>query len=170
MLELTAVAIVPATAVRLHPMPSDEVGRAALLFNEVWDILDLTERSPEDNEQMLSAALESRNLWRPSGTPKNHAISDWQVSRVYAELDDGANALAFAAMSLALCEAHQLGAFLTGYAHEAIARSHSVLGDSAMARRHLHQATIQAGRLADQGERQMLDDELADVERLLRMN
>ena len=148
-------------------MSSGDLARAAVLFNEVWDILDQTERSPLDNEHMLSAALESRNLWRPSGSPTNHAISDWQVSRVYAELGDGANALTFAEMSLAVCDAHELGAFLKGYAHEAIARSYVVSADPASARRHIHQATIQAGRVAEEGERRLLDDDLADIERRL---
>lgn len=148
-------------------MSHETAKQAAALFNEVWDYLELSPRSPADDQAMIEAALESRRLWREVGTPKNHAISDWQVARVYAEAGDAETARAFGEMSLALCQGHDLGPFLIGYAHEAIARAHAVAGDAPSARRHLHQATIQAGRLESDDERTMLDDDLAAVESII---
>lgn len=148
-------------------MELDRTRQAATLFNQVWDLLDADARSEDDETTMIETALESRRLWREVGTPKNHAISDWQVARVYAAVGDGEKARAFGEMSLALCEAHDLGPFLTGCAHEAIARAHAVAGEAPLARRHIHQATAQAGKIADAEERQLLDDDLADIERTL---
>lgn len=77
------------------------------------------------------------------------------------------SALAFAEMSLALCETHDLGPFLTGFAHEGIARAHAVAGNSPLARRHIHLATIIAGNLTEPAERQMLDDDLGAIEAMI---
>ena len=77
---------------------------------------------------MLAAALASRHHWRQVGEPKNFAISEWQVSRVLAVLGQGELARSFAQSGLDLCLDHDLGAFLTAYAYESLARAASVSG------------------------------------------
>ncbi len=148
-------------------MTHEVATEAARLFDRAWDLLERVDRTEQESQLMVEAALESRTLWRQVGTPANHAISDWQLARVYAVLGDAGSSQAFAQMALAQCETHELGPFLTGYAHEAIARAHALAGEAPLARRHLHLATVWAGRLEDPDQRRLLDHDLLEVEALL---
>lgn len=137
---------------------------AAKLFNDTWTELDKDERQPGDNRFLLAAALGSWYHWRKVGTPREFAISDWQVARVFAVLGDAARAGEYAESSLRWCAEHRLGAFLTGYAHEGLARAAIAAGDLSLARRHLATATAQAGKIEDPAERALLDADLLELD------
>jgi hypothetical protein len=134
------------------------------LFNQTWDLLDSADRSTDDDAEMLAAALGSRHHWRQIGEPKNFAISDWQVSRVFAVTGAGDLARSFASQSLALCEIHDLGPFLAGYAHEGLARAALVDGDEATALEHLAQARSLAVQVADKESRALLEADVTELE------
>lgn len=134
------------------------------LFNQTWDLLDAADRSTDDDAEMLAAALGSRHHWRQIGEAKNFAISDWQVSRVFAVTGAAELARSFAAQSLALCETHDLGPFLAGYAHEGLARAALVEGDEAVAIGHLEKARSLAVQVADKENRALLEADLTELE------
>ena len=134
------------------------------LFNRAWDLLDTADRTTDQNAALLAAALGSRHHWRQIGEPKNFAISDWQVSRVFAVAGAGELARAFAAQSLALCEQHNLSAFLHGYAHEALARAALVDGDEPTAIEHLATAREFAAGVTDDDDRTLLERDLEELE------
>ena len=56
-------------------------------FNEAWDYLDKKSRDAQEERQMLHLAHASRYHWGLVGTPKDQAIGDWQISRIYATLN-----------------------------------------------------------------------------------
>ena len=148
-----------------EPSPEELARYAAVLapaaFNRTWELLDLAERSPEQEEEMLAATFAQRHHWYQVGTPLNRAVADWQVARVLAVLGYAELADRFARHSLRICETHDLPPFFTGYAHEAIARAADVMDDFETVRRHTEQARRYAAQVADPEERTML---LTDVE------
>ncbi|MDH3517894.1 MAG: hypothetical protein OEM66_03120 [Acidimicrobiia bacterium] len=137
---------------------------ASLLFNEAWAGLERPDREPGDERIMLAAALGSWYHWRQVGTPREFAVSDWQVARVFAVLGDARRAAEFAESSRRWCAEHGLGPFLTGYAYEALARAAIAGGDLSLARRHLASATTRAGKITDTDDRALLDADLGELD------
>jgi hypothetical protein len=134
------------------------------LFNRTWDLLDTADRTTDQDAELLAAALGSRHHWRQVGEPKNFAISDWQVSRVFAVSGAADLARAFAAQSLQLCHEHDLSAFLHGYAYEGLARAALVGGDEATALAHIASARRFAADVTDDEDRTLLERDLDELE------
>ena len=109
-------------------------------FNGTWDLIEKTDRTPEDDVRMIHMAHASRFHWGEIGTPLNFARGDWQISRVYAILDQGENALTYANSSLHLCMDNDIGDFDLAFAYEAMARAFTVLGNAEMVEKHLELA------------------------------
>lgn len=101
------------------------------LFNRTWNLIEKQERTEEDDDTMLYAAMASRYHWGIVGTPLNFARGEWQISRVYAILGKAEAALHHARKSEKLCLEHDLGAFDLGFAYEAMARAYAVSGETA---------------------------------------
>jgi hypothetical protein len=132
-------------------------------FNEAWQLLDLAEPSREDEEAMLAATFAQRYHWYRVGTPRNQAIADWQVSRVAAVLGYADLALRFGERSLATCLDNDLDAFVTGFAHEAIARAAADVDDVEMFTEHLEAAKEKLAEIEDPEERDTLEADLAEM-------
>jgi len=147
-------------------MSDDTVAHISLakeLFNLTWDLLDRTDRSPEDDLKMLGSALASWELWRRAGEPRNHAISDWQVSRVFALLGDAVWAARYAEQGLDLCRTHDLGPFLVAYAWESVARAASLAGDAERCAGAMSASRTAADLIDDGDDRQLILDDLAEL-------
>jgi hypothetical protein len=103
---------------------------AAGLFIDVWRLLDLPKRRPEQDDEMLHAAHASRYHWGNVGEPVTLARGEWLCSRVYAVLGRP---------EPAIWHAHRCLDLLTDFgggedwdeaaAYEALARAYSVAGD-----------------------------------------
>jgi hypothetical protein len=132
-------------------------------FNEAWELLDLAEPSREEEEAMLAATFAQRYHWYQVGSPRNQAIADWQVSRVAAVLGYADLALRFAERSLATCIDHDLDAFVTGFAHEAIARAAADVDDVEMFTEHLEAAKEKLSEIEDPEERDVLEADLTEM-------
>jgi hypothetical protein len=129
-------------------------------FNETWTLLDLEERDRPQEEDMIALALAQRYHWYQVGTPRNQAISDWQVSRVFAVLGYAELAQRFGERSLALAKDHDLGPFVAGFAHEAIARAAASVDDLATFEEHLAFARSELEKIEDEEERGALQSDL----------
>lgn len=138
---------------------------AAVCFNRTWELLDQPDRTEAETAEMINTAHASRYHWsmRPDVEPLNLAISDWQLSRVYAVAGDAETASGYAVASLHLCEQYELPAFNRGYAHEGLARAALVAGDAESRDRHLAAALEAAEAIEDEDHRSLL---LADLEDL----
>jgi hypothetical protein len=66
--------------------PQDHRKLAASFFNETWRLLNLTDRSDNQDAQMIHCAHASRMHWELVGDSKNRAIGEWQTARVYSIL------------------------------------------------------------------------------------
>lgn len=138
---------------------------SALCFNRAWELIEQSDRTEAETAEMIFTAHASRYHWtmRDDGEPLNLAISDWQLSRVYALVGDADNAARYAAASLRRCAEEDLPPFYVGYAHEGLARAADVAGDGEDRDRHLAAASEAAASIEDEEDRSLL---LADLEDL----
>ncbi|HSK24974.1 MAG TPA: hypothetical protein VK906_17445 [Egicoccus sp.] len=160
----------PATAPPLDLAPTALTGEqhrrvAIALFNRAWDLLALTERSPELDDELLHTAHASRLHWTAAGGDATRlATGEWQCARVYAVLGRAEPAEWHAGRALAICRAATITGFLEGAAYEALARAALVAGDAEAARRWAEQARAIAEGLDDEEDREVLTADLDDLD------
>ncbi len=132
-------------------------------FNRTWDLLDLAERTPSQDREILLLAHASLWHWtqREDFGDRQLSVGLWMLARVHAVLGLGDVARHHAAACLAASEGEP--PFYLAYAHEALARAAGVTGDEAGKARHLESAWILATRIEDPGEREMLERDLASL-------
>jgi hypothetical protein len=139
---------------------------AVTCFNKTWAYLEKN-RNTDERQQMLHLAHASRFHWGLVGTPKNFAISDWQISRVYADLEQPDLALQFAKSSLEVCEKNNLSEFLCS-AYEGMARAHAVARNNGAATSYLKKARAQLDSAdIDKEDRKVYLDQIRETEQLL---
>lgn len=117
---------------------------------------------------MLHLAHASRYHWGLVGTPRNQAVGDWQISRVYAALGQHDLSLQFAESSLEIAKKNRLSEILPT-AYEAIARAHTVAGNRKEARTNLDKALNLLGSPnIDEEDRKIYMAQIRDTEKMLR--
>jgi hypothetical protein len=136
---------------------------AADLFNQVWTLMEQSDRSSADDDRMLHTAHASRYLWGEVGEPVNRARGEWQVSRVYCLLGRAEPALHHAQRCLDECVANDLGGFDIAYAHGALARAQALAGDRAAAAGSRLRAEQAAAAIEDADDRALLVADLATL-------
>ena len=133
-------------------------------FNGTWDLLDKTERTPLEDARMVHMAHASRYHWGEIGTPLNLARGDWQLSRVYAVLGEGVNALKYGQSCLQTCKENGITDFDLAFAFEATARAFSVLGEADQRDRHLQMARQAGEVIAREEDKQYFFSELHTIQ------
>jgi hypothetical protein len=133
-------------------------------FNGTWDLLDKTRRTPAEDARMVHMAHASLYHWGEIGTPLNFARGDWQISRVYAVLGEGVNALKYAQSCLQLCQENGIADFDLAFAFEAAARAFAVLGEATQRDRHLQLAQQAGEAIAKEDDKQYFFSELATIQ------
>jgi hypothetical protein len=133
------------------------------LFNYTWSLLDQKKRSSDEVDQMVHAAHASRYHWGQAGTPRNRAIGEWQISRVYSTLGRAEPALYHGRRGLEIARRSRLSRFHLAYAYEALARASAVAGQRRARDRYLREARRIAPTVRDQDDRRMLLEDLATV-------
>jgi hypothetical protein len=135
------------------------------LFNHVWTLLELPERTREQEDELVHAAHASRHHWAQVGEPKNLARGEWQVSRAYAAVGRAEPALHHARRCLEILEEESADGedWDVPFAHEALARAFLVAGDTEAAEHHLAVARELGASIADAEDREHLERELAKL-------
>jgi hypothetical protein len=135
------------------------------LFNHVWTLLGTTDRTLEQDDEMINSAHASRHHWSQVGTNANIARGEWQISRVYCVLERAEPALHHAGRCLAYCESDpdSLEDWDLPFAYEALARAHAVAGNSAESRRFAARAQELGERIEDEEDRELLARDLATL-------
>ena len=140
---------------------------AVALFNHVWSLLEVADRTPAQTDELIHAAHASRFHWgRADGSATvNLGRGEWQCSRVYATLGRGEPALWHAQRCLAYAEATGGGQedWDLAAAHEAMARAHAVAGDIAAAATSKARAIVALEGVADQDDRDVVEGDLATL-------
>ena len=98
-------------------------------FNKTWDYIDMTNRTEEDNLEMIHTAHASRYLWGQVGEPLNFERGEWQIAKVYFLLGKGEQALYHAKACLKICEDNDIKDFDIVFTYEAMASAYKLLND-----------------------------------------
>ena len=132
----------------------------ASCFNGVRELIDKPNRSPDEDRLMVSMCHASLYHWqqRPDCTSRSLSIGYWQLSRVYALLGEADNARKYGRLCLAHSQNEE--PFYLGYAYEALTRAEFLAGNRAVAEEGLTLARLQAAKVIDAGEREMLRKDL----------
>jgi len=145
----------------LDPVVERQV--AVDLFNHVWRLLDIEQRTAAEDDALVHAAHASRWHWGRVGGPEQWTIGEWQCSRVYAVLGRGEPALFHAQRCLDLCNDSGLDSFVPASAHEALARAYAVLGDVEQAQIERNRAYQLAVELDDDDDRAVIEADLSTL-------
>jgi hypothetical protein len=132
-------------------------------FNQAWDYINKSERTQEDDEEMIRLSLASTWHWtkRPDCTNVNRSISLWQNSRVYALAGQPDNARRYGQMCLDVSQNSDLPPFYLGYAYEALARAERMGGDPQVVKALVIEARRLAEQVTEEEDRSLL---LADLD------
>ena len=137
-------------------------------FNSAWDILDKKSISSEEELTMLHLAHSSRYHWGLVGGPRERAIADWQVSRVYAKINEPSLAMKFARSCLETSKEHGLSNQEEN-SYEALARAFATARDYSRARSYAERAQAKLDRLEiDDEDREILQGQLDDTRALIK--
>jgi hypothetical protein len=145
--------------------PEEERRLGVDLFNGAWKLMELPERTSEQDDELIHTAHASAYHWMQVGTPANRARSEWQLSRVYVVLGRAEPALHHARRCLEICESNPdaMEDWDLPYAHEALARAHALAGEADEAGRHAATARELAGAVAGAKDREHLEEDLATL-------
>jgi len=137
-------------------------------FNEAWDYLDKKNRTADDEQQMLHLAHASRYHWGLVGTARNKAVGDWQLSRVYAALNEPRLALHFAKSCLEITQKNNLLENLPS-AYEGMARAYAVAKEKRSAMDYIKKAREALDKTAmTKEDKKVYADQIDETEALLK--
>jgi hypothetical protein len=137
------------------------------LNNGMWDNIEdgtVGPASPEeDREMMLYSAYASAYHWRHVGDHANWARGEHLISRMAVKIGENATALRHAHRCLELVAAHpdEMEDWDAPFAHEALARALVATGNAEAGRRHLTTAMELTAAVGSEGDRAVLEGELA---------
>jgi len=145
---------------------TDDASTAARLFSDVWRLMEMEDRSPDEDVLMVHQAHASLYHWlsAPGTGPAQVVRGEWLCSRVYAVLRRAEPALFHARRALEVCRRHGIADWDLGYVYEALARAAAVAGDVAAGRKLLETAYAALSGIAGADDRELLMDDLASVE------
>ena len=132
-------------------------------FNQTWDYIEKSSRSPEEELAMLHAAITSLWHWtqRDDVTDENLSVGHWQVSRVFNLIQQPDNARTYGLLSLKY--ARELTPFLKGYAYETLARAEMQAGNRVAMYYYLEKAREMAQGITDREDLQLLLNDLDSI-------
>ncbi|MEO2075358.1 MAG: hypothetical protein ABGX20_08150 [Bacillus sp. (in: firmicutes)] len=134
-------------------------------FNAVWDLLDLPQRTKEEEEKMIHLAHTSFWHWTQveEHTAKNLSIGYWQLSRVYSTAGLGERAVYYGNQCLEVSLEHNIEPFYIGYAYEALCRAYALLGQTDASKEAYSTALIYVEQIVDENSKEMLVKDLQTI-------
>jgi len=138
---------------------------SVICFNKAWELIEKSDRTSEDDEQMIRLSLASHWHWtqRNDYGPKNASIAYWQTSRVFAILGRGNEARRYGQLCLEVSQNKAIPPFFLGYAYEALARSEAVSANPEEMDEYLNLMNQIVEKITDSDEKKMLLDDMAPI-------
>jgi len=135
-------------------------------FNSAWDLIDKSERTPEEDEQMIRLSLASQYHWsqREDSSSTSASIGFWQTSRIYALIGQVDNARRYGQLCLGASQEEGVEPFYLGFAYEALARAEAVAGKEQEMEAFLDKAKSAAEKIDKEDEKKMLLDDLKTIQ------
>jgi len=143
--------------------PLIERALAVALYNSVWALLEMPDRTQAQSDEMIHAAHASRHHWGRVGEPVNLARGEWLCSRVYAVLGRGEPALWHARRCVEILEAAGIDDWDIAAACEAMARASAVSGDLPVARAWAARGREACAAIAEDDDREPIEADLATI-------
>jgi DNA-binding transcriptional MerR regulator len=143
---------------RGKPYPAsadDDLALGKWCYNRTWELIEAEDRTPEDNEEMLTTAFAARFHWSRVGTAANASRAEWQLARVYGLLGNHTESLSHSRRCLQITEAGHLQDFDLAFAYEGMARSLALAGELEEARRFADRAAAAGAQVADDEDKQI---------------
>lgn len=97
--------------------------------NAVWELLDQSNRTEDEDLRMIHAAHASLLHWSEVGTQVNRQRGEWMLARVYAVLKKTDLALQHAQRCLVLTNGETMQDFDRYFAVECMARAYALAGN-----------------------------------------
>jgi DNA-binding transcriptional MerR regulator len=138
------------------------------LYNQTWTLLEIVDRTPEQDDEMLFTTHASSYHWsKAAGTLANAARGQWQIARVYSTLGRAEPALWHARRCLELAEAAAAAGVADDWdvpaALEGLARAQAVAGERADASRTRERARDALAAIVDPEDRELIEQDLASI-------
>jgi hypothetical protein len=139
---------------------------SAHCFNHAWDLIDKSERTSEEDEQMIHLSLASQYHWsqREDFSSTSASIGFWQTSRIYALIGQVDNARRYGQLCLDASQEEGVPPFYLGYAYEALARAEAAGGKEKEMQAFLDLAKSTAEKIDEADEKKMLLDDLETIQ------
>lgn len=141
-------------------------GLAVDLFNRSWRLLELPNRTAEQDDELIHVVHASALHWRECGTAANVSRGEGQCARVYAALGRPEPALHHANRCLALVRAapavHEDWELASAY--EVLAKAHLAAGDRDEAARLAALAADELAGVEDPDDRDVIAAQLAEMD------
>jgi hypothetical protein len=138
-------------------------------FNRIWELMEKSHRSDEDNQEMLRLTFASHWHWtrRDDVDDTKLSVALWMNARVAAVIGMGELALDQARRCLEISGGQDIPPFYLGYAHEALARAHYVRGEASEAAMQLQAAEAVSAAMPEGDEKTWLAADLQELRGLL---
>lgn len=134
-------------------------------FNKAWDLINKSDRTPAEDEEMIRLSLASHYHWtqRDDYSPTSASIGHWQTSRIYAIIGQAENARWYGQMCLEVSQVESVTPFYLGYAYEALARAEAVGGDREKSNQFINEAKAAAENIEKPDDKKQLLDDLGTI-------
>jgi len=132
-------------------------------FNKTWELIEKSNRTRDEDEQMIRLGQASLWHWthRPDCKNMQLSIGYWLLARVQALVGRPEEARRHAD----LCLQHSQGEvpFFVAYAYEALARAEKMAGNTSLMAKYKAEAARLAETVEDADDRKQLIDDLASI-------
>lgn len=137
------------------------------LFNYTWTLIEKSDRTPAETDEMIHAAHASGYHWSKAGTTVNLGRSHWQCARVYSVLGRGEPAVWHATRCVELAEAATAAGEAESWdmpaAYEAMARALAIAGDRTQAEAWRDKARAAVAGIEDEDDRSPIEQDIATL-------
>jgi len=130
-------------------------------YQHCWQLLD-SDRTPEQDRDLVGLAFTSRYHWGFAGGSTEHAIADWMVSRCLAAVGDAVLSRRFADSSLGFLD-DESPAWLRASLYEGLARACAAGGDREGRDEYVARARAELEAEPDPEDRALIEAQLDDV-------
>lgn len=145
--------------------PEQHRSEAAQLFNDCWTLLDLPERTADDNADLLTNAFASRHHWHQVGALEQWIVADWMVSRAAAAVGEGELSVRFAQRAWDAAREPTLEDWMVASLAEGLARAFAAAGDASQRDEWLARADVMTRNIGHDDSRALISGQLASVPR-----
>jgi hypothetical protein len=144
-------------------MGTDQRDLAMRFFNQAWDLIDKSGRTPAEDRRLLTLAMASRALWDDIGADEQWITGDWQVAHVAALTGFADLALDFAAAAYERAARADVPLWLKASTCEGLARAHAVAGHDAERDAWVLRARELLEQVDDADDRAVIEGQLSTI-------